>query len=64
MALQLVNRRAYTITAKSGTGGIWLVNEPHRVHQMSGLYLMVLEGTGTNPPKLNIRGGGHGQYGE
>ena len=31
---------------------------------MSGLYLMVLEGKGTNPPSLNIRGGEHGQYGE
>lgn len=64
MALQLINRRAYTITAKAGASEIWLVNEPYRIHQMNGLYLMVLEGTGTNPPLLNIRGGKHGQYGE
>ena len=64
MALQLINRRAYTIAANAGSSGIWLVNEPYRIHQMNGLHLMVLEGTGTNPPLLNIRGGAHGQYGE
>lgn len=61
MALQLVNLRTCTITAKSGANGFWLVRH---IPQMSGLYLMVLESTGTNPPSLNIRGGGYGEYGE
>lgn len=63
MALQLVNRRAYSITANAGTAGQWLENHVYSLHQLSGLYLMVLEGTGTNPPDINIRGGEFGQYG-
>lgn len=64
MALQLVSRRSYTITANAGKSGQWLENHVYGTHYLEGLYLMVLEGTGTNPPKLNIRGGEYGQYGE
>lgn len=63
MALQLVNRRAYTITANAGKSGQWLENHVYSAHRLDGLYLMVLEGTGTNPPRLNLRGGDYGQYG-
>ena len=63
MALQLVNRRAYTITAKAGRAGLWIENRIHNAHRLNGLYLMVFEGTGTNPPRLNLRGGDYGQYG-
>ncbi|MDK7049101.1 hypothetical protein QP324_11015 [Corynebacterium sp. UMB0012] len=64
MALQLINRRAYTIAASAGKSNQWLENHVYDRHRLDGLYLMVLEGTGTNPPLLNIRGGEHGQYGE
>lgn len=63
MALQIVNRRAYTITANAGKSGQWLENHIYGTHYLEGLYLMVLEGTGTNPPRLNLRGGDYGQYG-
>lgn len=55
--------RAYTITAKAGRDGLWLANESPSRHKMDGLYLMVLEGAGTNPPRLNLRGGDYGTYG-
>ena len=43
MALQLVNRRAYTITANAARTGLWIENHVHSAHRLDGLYLMVLE---------------------
>lgn len=63
MALQIVNRSAYTITANAGKSGKWLENHVYGTHYLEGLYLMVLERTGSNPPRLNLRGGDYGQYG-
>ena len=62
MSLQLVNRRAYTITANADSPR-WIENHVYSAHRLDGLYLMVLEGTGTNPPRLNLRGGDYGTYG-
>lgn len=64
MALKLVRRGAVALTVSAGARGQWLSNNPHRIHLLSGLYLMTVEMTGTNPPILNIRGGRHGTYGD
>ena len=55
MALQLINRRASTWTAAATTSGQWITSPKFDEHKLKGLYLMVLEGTGTKPPELNIR---------
>lgn len=63
MALKLISRRAYTITANADVKGRWIENHVQDFHRLNGLYLMVLEGTGTNPPELNVRGDNYDQYG-
>lgn len=64
MALRLISRSSASFTALAGARGRWLSNNIHSYHRLSGLYLMTVEMTGTNPPTLNIRGGQHNQGSE
>ena len=63
MALRLISRSSASFTVPAGANGRWLSNNVHSYHRLSGLYLMTVEMTGTNPPSLNIRGGSYGRYG-
>ncbi|OFN33603.1 hypothetical protein [Corynebacterium sp. HMSC072A04] len=61
MALRLISRSSAAFTAPAGARGRWLSNNVYTYHRLTGLYLMTVEMTGTNPPTLNIRGGAHNQ---
>ena len=63
MALQKMIGTRFTVASPAGESGKWLQNFPHATHKLKGTFICILEGSGTNPPILNIRGGAWGTYG-